>query len=153
METDSPLSPADAASALQRVRDGRRAAARRVTTPWWYHPLVGLTMASLVGSGSLRPPARGALLGASVVAMTALFWLYRRLTGLWVNAGKVPGTRLAALVVMVTSLAAFALATWLEDARDVRGALAVCGVLLGIGYTVFWRWVERQLVRLWQAAP
>ena len=34
----------------------------------------------------------------------------------------------------------------------VWGAL-VAGVLLGVLYTLYWRWAERQLVRLWQTAP
>ena len=40
METDE-ATPADAAAALQAVQAGRAAAARRVATPWWFHPLLG----------------------------------------------------------------------------------------------------------------
>ena len=35
---------------------------------------------------------------------------------------------------------------------QVEAALPVSGVLLGVAYTAYWRWVERSLVRQWQGA-
>jgi ABC-type xylose transport system permease subunit len=153
METNQPVDAAAAAEALQHVHRGRQAAARRVTTPWWYHPVVGVTLAVLVGSASLPDPARTAAVVVSTAALVALLGLYRRLTGLWVNAYEVPGTRRATLLAILTALVVLALAAVLEDALDVPGPLLVAGVLLGAGYVLLWRWIERQLVRLWNAAP
>lgn len=153
MESNLRPDRAEAASALERVRSGRLAAARRITTPWWYHPLVGVTLAAMLGSGSLSGPVRVGLLVGSVAALGGLFWLYRRLTGLWINTLDVPGMRRVTVLVIGAHLTVFGVATWLEDGRGLRGALVVAGVLLGIGYTVYWRWVERRLVRLWRAAP
>jgi hypothetical protein len=151
MATGESSSPLDAATALGHVRDGRSAAARRVATPWWYHPRVGLTLAALFGSGSLDGVARAVVLLASVAALAALFWLYRRLTGVWVDAYNVPGTRSATTVAMLVALGVLAVANVLEHGFDVRGSLVVAGVLLGVAYVLFWRWVERRLSRLWQS--
>ena len=153
MESRSPLNAADAATALQQVHSGRRAAARRISTPWWYHPLVGLTLAVMLASGSLTAPYRVLLLTGTIAALVGLFWLYRRLTGLLINLLQVPGMRNATLLATGVALGVFALATWLEDGVGARGSLVVAGVLLGVLYTLYWRWAERQLVRLWQTAP
>lgn len=153
METHRYPDADDAAAALQDVHDGRQAAARRITTPWWYHPLVGLALAAVVGSGSLPSPIRILALVAASAALLALFALYRRLTGLWINTLDVPGmervTRLAMGVVFVV----YATALAVEELLDVPGAMVGAGVLLGTAYTFYWRWVERRLIELWQAAP
>ena len=107
----------------------------------------------MLGSGSLAGPARVAVLGGSLVALIGLLWLYRRLTGLWINTLHVPGMRGATVLATAVALAVFGAANWLEDGQGVRGALAAAGVLLGLAYVVYWRWVERQLVTLWRAAP
>jgi hypothetical protein len=153
METDSSSGAADAATALQHVRHGRAAAARRITTPGWYHPLAGATLAATLGSGSLTGLARVGVLLGSLIALLGLLQLYRRLTGLWVNLLHVPEMRRATVLATVIALAVFAAGTWLEDGQGVRGALAGAGVLLGIAYVLYWRWVERQLVRILQGAP
>jgi hypothetical protein len=153
MESHSPTDPAEAAVALRDVRSGRLAASRRISTSWWYHPLVGATLAAMVGSGSLRGPAQGALLAGSVAALLGLFWLYRRLTGLWINILNVPGMKRATVLAAVTALTALGVAVLLEDGMGLRGSQIAAGALLGAAYTVYWRWVERELVRLWRAAP
>ena len=46
----------------------------------------------------------------------------------------------------------FASGIGLEGA-GARGAAAVVGVVLGVAYIVYWRWVERRLRTLWAASP
>jgi len=38
-----------------------------------------------------------------------------------------------------------------DHGAGVRGASAAAGVVLGVGYVVHWRRVERRLVTLWAA--
>lgn len=154
MEMNSSSGAAQsAATALQHVRSGRLAAAQRITTPAWYHPLAGAALAAMLGSGSLTGLARVGVLLGSLVALLALFWLYRRLTGLWINLLHVPGMRRATVLATGVALTVFCVATLLEDVEGLRGALVVAGVLLGVAYTLYWRWAERQLVTLWRRTP
>lgn len=103
MESDAPLSSADAAAALRQVQAGRAAAARRLPTPWWFHPLLGLALATMLGAFSLPPPAATMVLGASLLAQLLLYGLYRRLTGVWVNLMNIPGMRRPTLVAGATA--------------------------------------------------
>lgn len=135
--------------ALQDVRDGRAAAARRVRTPWWYHPLLGLALFALVAGMSRG--ASGLLTAFGVVALGGLLALYRRLTGLWLNTWHVPGMRLATGLATLVAYAATGTGALLEHAAGVPFALVVTGVLLGVAYVVYWRWVERRLADLWRA--
>lgn len=81
-----------------------------------------------------------------------MYALYRRLTGLWVNTWHVEGMRRVTAAATAVCLLLLALGVGLERA-EVRGAAAVTGVVLGVAYVVYWRWVERRLVMLWTAAP
>jgi hypothetical protein len=80
-----------AARPLDAITEARVAAADRLITPWWYHPVLGL----LIG-GYLIVVTIGGLL-TRILAMLAFFaalWLlmtaYRRMTGVWIS-GFAPG--------------------------------------------------------------
>jgi len=152
METNEDVTGSAARAALTEVKAGRSAAARRVTTPWWFHPLLGAALAAMLAALSLRGPAVAVVLVLALVAQVALYALYRRLTGLWVNTWHVEGMRQVTSAATAVCLVLLALGVGLERA-EVRGAAAVTGVVLGVAYVVYWRWVERRLVALWAAAP
>lgn len=153
MEKDAAVTDSMARAALAQVEAGRSAAARRVTTPWWFHPLLGASLAAMVASLSLRGLAVAVVLVLALVAQLALYALYRRLTGLWVNTWHVGGLRRITAVATAVCLLFLSLGVGLDRGAGVRGAAAVMGVVLGVAYVVYWRWVERRLVGLWAAGP
>lgn len=153
METDEGVTDSVARAALLEVEVGRSAAARRVTTPWWFHPLQGATLAAMLGAFSLRGLAVTVVLVLALAAQVGLFVLYRRLTGLWVNTWHVKGMRQPTAIAIAVAELLGALSVGLDRGADVLGASAVGGVVLGVAYVVYWRWVERRLVMLWTAAP
>jgi hypothetical protein len=144
------MSREQAAEALAEVKQGRDAAARRLPTPWWYHSLFGLVMAVMVASFGLSQPWQQIVLGVAIAAEIALFWLYRRLTGVWIDATKVAGMRRPAAAACGVVVVLLVLAVALQDVPGVAVAL---GVVVGVAYVVYWRWVERHLVRLWRESP
>ncbi|MCW2607227.1 MAG: hypothetical protein JWO60_1920 [Frankiales bacterium] len=151
MENDSVLTGSAARAALTQVEAGRTAAARRIGTPWWFHPLLGTALAAMVSSLSLRGVAAAVVLVLALAAQVALYAVYRRLTRLWVNTWHVPEMRAATAAASALCLLLLGCAIALERA-GVQGAAAVVGCVLGVAYVVYWRWVERRLSTLW-AAP
>lgn len=153
METDADVTDSAARTALDQVEAGRSAAARRVPTPWWFHPLLGAALAAMLAALSLRGPAVMVVLVLALVAQVGLYALYQRLTGLWVNTWHVDGMRRVTAAATAVTLLLCVLGVGLDRAAGVRGAAAVAGVALGLGYVAYWRWVERRLVALWATAP
>ncbi len=153
METDADVTDSAARAALAQVEAGRVAAARRVSTPWWFHPLLGAALAAMLAALSLPGPAVAVVLVLALAAQVALYALYRRLTGLWVNTWHVEGMRRVTTAATAVSLLLCVLGVGLDRGAGVRGAAAITGVVLGLGYVIYWRWVERRLVALWAAAP
>lgn len=148
METDRQAIESARAS-LAQVQAGRRAAARRVVTPWWFHPLLGTALAAMFAAFSLRGPAVWVVVALSLVAQFALYVLYRRLTGLWVNTWRIGSTRRVTAAATAVAFLVVYVGVWLDLGVGVRGAAAAGGVLLGFAYVVFWRWVDRRLAELW----
>jgi len=153
METNADVTDSAARAALAQVEAGRSAAARRVSTPWWFHPLLGAALAAMMAALSLRGPAVAVVLVLALAAQVALYALYRRLTGLWVNTWHVEGMRRVTAAATAVFLLLCVLGVGLDRGAGVRGAAAITGVVLGLGYVIYWRWVERRLVALWAAAP
>lgn len=151
METDADVTGPAARAALAQVDAGRSAAARRVGTPWWFHPLLGAALAVSLAALSLRGPAVAVVLVLSVAAQGALYALYQRLTGLWVNTWHVDGMRKVTAIVTTITLLVLAIGVGLDRGAGLRGAAAITGAVLGVAYVVYWRWVERRLVSLWSA--
>ena len=138
----------DPAAALADVAAGRAAAARRLATPWWYHPLLGLVVAVMVGGMSRG--ASGLVSGSGLLGFGLLLVLYRRLTGLWLNLWHVPGMRRPAVLATVVTYVVLLVGSLLEHVAGVPWALVVTGAVLGAAYVVFWRWVERRVAELWR---
>lgn len=153
MGTAGDVTDSTARAALAHVAAGRCAAAQRVTTPWWFHPLLGTTVAASLASLSLRGPGVAVALVLAQVAQAALYALYRRLTGLWIDTVNVDGMRWVTAAAITVSTLLCMLGIGLEHYAGVRGAAAITGVVLGVVYVIYWRWVERRLIVAWTALP
>jgi hypothetical protein len=71
---------------LAAIAQARAAAADRLTTPWWYHPTLGLLCAAYVPAVSFGAAAwRAVAVVLFVCAGAALVQAYRRQTGVWVS--------------------------------------------------------------------
>ena len=103
-DTES-LNEGDDAS-LQAVAAARRAAADRLVTPWWYHPVLGALFAGYAVSIALGNA--WVLLGGIVVFFAGLALLvsaYRRKTGIWLSGFQAGGaTKWAYLMGVVGGL-------------------------------------------------
>lgn len=151
METSADRPDPAVRAALAQIDAGRTAAARRVRTPSWFHPLLGSALTAMLAALSLRGPAVAIVLVLALTAQVGLYVLYRRLTGLWINLWHVEGMRTVTAAATGVSVLLLVLGVQLESA-GVRGAAAVAGLLLGVAYVLFWRWVERRLIVLWSAS-
>lgn len=104
---------------LAVIAEARAALADRLTTPWWYHPALGLLMAGYVLAISFASTAVRTAAGVLFLAGGwGLVSVYRRLTGVWVSgfdAGRASRWAKAtgALVGSVLA-AAWAVAYWTE---------------------------------------
>jgi hypothetical protein len=94
---------------LAAVRTGRSAAADRLVTPWWYHPILGLLVAGLLvayGIGSRW--VVGATLVVFFGGVAALVTAYRSRTGVWVSGFSAGGASRWAYALGGLILACFA---------------------------------------------
>jgi hypothetical protein len=101
----------DAREALEAVAQGRREAADRLVTPWWYHPILGLLIGALIvvqGTHSfvLKTAVPIAVLGGA----GALIASYTRLTGLWVSGYRRGPAGRWTVALVVGYLAAYGVA-------------------------------------------
>lgn len=68
------------------VGDARRSAADRLTTPWWYHPVLGLLLAAYVMAfSSWNRVVISITVPLVFVGIGALVYAYRRRTGVWIS--------------------------------------------------------------------
>lgn len=147
MATDSPPEY-DARAALADVQRGRAAAAGRLRTPWWFHPALGTALAVMVAAFALPPGPQLVLIAMALVAQALLYAAYRRITGLWLNLLRMPSLRRPVLLMMVGAYSLLGVGA-LVHLAGVTAALPVTGVAMGMGYVLFWRWVDRELAREW----
>jgi hypothetical protein len=144
MESNEVSDRAAAAAELAALQSRRAALAERAMQPWWYDALLGLLIAGFLASYSLRNT--WVTLGALVlllVALRAMVVLYTRLTGMWVNGFRKGSTRRAIHVWLVLYAVVLGAAASAEYLLDVRGAMAVGGVVIGIGLALISRWWTR----------
>ena len=144
MESNEVSDRAAAAAELAALQSRRAALAERAMQPWWYDALLGLLIAGFLASYSLRNT--WVTLGALVlllVALRAMVALYTRLTGMWVNGFRKGSTRRAIHVWLVLYAVVLGAAASAEYLLDVRGAMAVGGVVIGIGLALISRWWSR----------
>ena len=122
---------------LAAVRTGRSAAADRLVTPWWYHPILGLLLAGLLvayGVGSRW--VIGAALVVFCAGVSALVTAYRHQTGVWVsglNAGSASRWAYALAALILACFAATLVARYVQHAGWLAwaaAAVAVAGTVL-----------------------
>lgn len=133
-----------AAAQLAALRADREALAARAMQPWWYDALLGLMLFGFLASYSIAFPWTPIV--ALVLFGAGMRWLvsvYRRQTGTWVSGDRPGATRRAWWVWVVCAVAVVLPAMVLELWLDVRGAMVVAGVVLGIGVALVSRWWSR----------
>ncbi len=141
---DGAADPTAAAAQLAVLQAGRAALAERVVQPWWYDALLGLLVAGLLASYSLR--STWVTLGALVLflaGLRGLVVLYTRLTGLWVDGLRAGPTRRAVRAWFVGYAVVVGAAAVAEYLLGLRGAMAVGGVVVGVGLALVSRWWTR----------
>jgi hypothetical protein len=78
-----------ARDALESVRQGRAAAADRLITPLWYHPILGLLEAMLVVAIGLGTQTMFAVaVTVFFLGIAALVTAYKALTGVWISGTR-----------------------------------------------------------------
>ncbi|MFD4141788.1 hypothetical protein [Streptomyces sp. NPDC058572] len=144
MENTSPRagepSAADAHAALSAVDESRARVARRVTGPWWYHGGLGLAVALVFASMSLR--VANWAVGAFVLVVLGLGWALKRSTGVAIDRYTgTPGASRLFGIYLLAFVGLAAVGMYLEWGADVRWAIAGAGVLIGalttgLGYRI-----------------
>ncbi|GAB7030492.1 hypothetical protein AB0G35_35400 [Streptomyces sp. NPDC021749] len=134
------LDAGSARAALDAVAVSRAEAAARIACPWWYHVGLGVTVALLFLSMSLRMASWAVPLLTGV--MVALGWAVPRATG--VSLRRSTSTPGATLLFGLYALAVLLLAVTgmsLEWGADLRGAIGCAGLVIGtltivVGYRI-----------------
>src|SRR5690606_33731028 len=71
---------------LTMIGEARTAAAERLVTPWWYHPILGLLLAGhLVAFSFGDTLVRSVATLLFLAGIALLVQTYRRLTGVWIS--------------------------------------------------------------------
>lgn len=140
----APVDATTAAAQLAALDADRAALADRAVQPWWYDALLGLLVAGFLSSYSTRNAwvVTGALV-VLLVGLRGLMAVYRRLTGAWVNGLRPGGTQRAVRVWLVVYAVVVAAGAAAEFLLEVRGAMVVAGVVVGIAIAVISRWWAR----------
>lgn len=129
---DPSLTPDDA---LADIAAARAAAADRLVTPWWYHPILGLIVGHVVVAYGVGGSWwRLISLVVVLIGVAALMTAYRRVTGVWISGFRSgPATRWAYAMggAIVAGLIASRLVGGLTDAH------AVWIWLMGLAVAIF----------------
>ncbi len=145
MESDGTRMDGTAAAAeLAALDAGRAALAERVVQPWWYDVLLGLLVAGFISSYSTRNA--WVVLGAMVVLLLGLRGLmaaYRRITGVWVSGLRPGPTQRPIRAWFVVYGVVLSAAAACEFLLDIRGAMVVGGIVLGVAVAVISQWWTR----------
>jgi hypothetical protein len=145
MESDGGAMDRTAAAAELAALDADRAAlADRVVQPWWYDALLGLLVAGFISSYSTRNV--WVILGAFLVlalGLRGLMAVYRRITGVWVSGLRPGATQRATTVWFVVYAVVLAAAAVFEFGLEIRGAMVVAGIVVGIALAVISQWWTR----------
>jgi hypothetical protein len=128
----------DAREALEAVAQGRREAADRLVTPWWYHPILGALIGALiVVQGTHSLVLKSAVPIAAIVGMGVLIRSYTRLTGLWVSGNRRGPAGRWTIALVVGYLGAYAVAAGFGSlAASIPAAVfvVVFTVVVGRGF-------------------
>jgi hypothetical protein len=145
MESDGGTMDATTAAAeLAALGQDRAALAERVVQPWWYDALLGLLVAGFLSSYSTQNVwvISGALF-LLLIGIRGLMTLYRRITGVWVNGLRRGPTQRAITVWFVVYGVVVAAAAVFQFLLDVRGAMVVGGIVVGVAIFFISRWWTR----------
>jgi hypothetical protein len=145
MESDGGTMDATTAAAeLAALGQDRAALAERVVQPWWYDALLGLLVAGFLSSYSTQNVwvISGALF-LLLIGIRGLMTLYRRITGVWVNGLRRGPTQRAITVWFMVYGVVVAAAAVVEFLLDVRGAMVVGGIVVGVAIFFISRWWTR----------
>jgi hypothetical protein len=124
--------PSAADAALKAASDARARTADLITSPWWLHVGLGLSVAFAFVSMSLRFASFGVPIGMLLVPM-ALGWYLKRSTGISVDRSlATPATRRLSTVWGLAFAAVAIAGGAVEWGAGIKGALAVGGALLGV---------------------
>lgn len=125
---------------LAALRSGRSAAADRLVTPWWYHPILGLLVAGLLvayGIGSRW--VVGAALVVFFAGVAALVTAYRNRTGVWVSGFNAGGASRWAYALAALILACFAAALVARYVHHTAWAAWAAAVVALVGTVLIGR--------------
>ena len=128
----------DPSQSLQDIADAQDAAATRLTTPIWYHPILGLLAASYLIAFALgSTKVHSVALIMFLAGIAALIQAYRRSTGMWISgfgAGKASRWAYALSALFVASFATAKISyevadlqwpTWVAAAAVVVGTIVL----------------------------
>lgn len=128
-DMENNYSPLDA---LRDVDASRTDTARRLYTPWWYHPALGLGLACLAMAVAYFDEAAifWPLVVVAFVLPVTIAMAYRRITGVWINWPEA-GPEAAKLGVVFTVIlaAALGLSYWIGTQTNPLWALPVAVAL------------------------
>ncbi|MDT0200352.1 hypothetical protein [Nocardioides sp. AE5] len=127
-----------AREALDAIASTRSDVAARLVTPWFYHPVLGLSLAVLVlvhGFGGSTMMKAWTSCGCVLVALGMITW-YTRRTGLAITGTGGPRSRRAFAWCCVVMAAPLVYVVVLEPSKPFVVALAVITV---VGTTIFGR--------------
>jgi len=101
----------EARAALAAIDAGRTAAAERLVSPLWYHPILGILMAGYLAAVASRSIIVTLLaLPIFLTGVFALVSVYKKITGLWIsgfNTGRASwwAAAMSAILVILFGLA------------------------------------------------
>lgn len=140
MESNSVRDAHEARAALNAIAGARANAANRLTTPWWYHPILGLLAAVFVVSYTIGGVA--VMLIVSIVyfgGLGILMGVYKKKTGMWINgltAGKASWWTLPLVVIMIASMGG---AYYLHAERGLDWPAWMAGMVVFLAVNIFGR--------------
>ena len=133
-------------ASLAAVAEARRAAADRLVTPWWYHPVLGALFAGYAVAIALGNT--WVLLGGVVVFFAGLALLvsaYRRKTGIWLSGFEAGGATRWAYLMGVVGGSCIAAAVLLSFTDVSDGWVWAVAVVLGAAIVPIGRTYDREL--------
>ena len=101
----------EARAALSAIDAGRSAAAARLVSPLWYHPILGILVAGyLAAAASHSIIVTLVALPIFLAGVFALIALYKKITGLWISGFKAGRASWWAAAMTVSLVVLFVLA-------------------------------------------
>lgn len=130
----------EARTALASIDDARLAAAQRLTTPWWYHPVLGLLAAVFVVAYTTGGPVTMVVVGiVYFVGIGILVGVYKAKNGVWINglmAGKASWWTVPLMLIMIACLGS---AYYLHTAMGLHWPAWLAAAIVFLAINVFGR--------------